>query len=240
MSTRPRLGAALALVLAPAALGLLAASPAAAAGLGKRPDGESRETFVSGLAFGATWLNDPEIQDVYGEKGRFLSRLTFGVVPWSRYVHVELTYGFGFQQFKESGRFVAGAGESADEVELTLFPMTLDLIVGLDLAEEQPVVPFGGVGGAMTFWRERDVQSDTRWVGYRFGGSAIFGGAIRLDLIERARSRELDAKTGINDCFLTVEGRYSRIQTESRDGAWRKGVLGFGGWSFLAGVKLVY
>ncbi|HCP44933.1 MAG TPA: hypothetical protein DIU15_02745, partial [Deltaproteobacteria bacterium] len=79
-----------------------------------------------------------------------------------------------------------------------------------------------------------------QWSGYRLGYNAFFGAALLLDRIEQRRAREVDAAVGVNDAFLTLEGRFAKVDSELEDGDLVKGTLDFSGWSFLAGIKLVY
>ena len=201
---------------------------------------ESPKTFVTSLNFGAFWFQDENIQASYQDKGKFLSRLSFGVVPWSRYIHVEVDLSLSFLQFEGDATFVATGESSADSVMLTLFPLNLDLLVGVDIAKEQPVVPYGGIGAALTLWRENETGGGEQWTGDRLGFNGIFGLALLLDRIEPRRAAEVDATTGINDSFLTLEGRYAQVEAQLKDGEWNSDGLGFSGWSFQAGLKLVY
>jgi hypothetical protein len=201
---------------------------------------ESKKMFTTSINFGGMFFDDPNIQGVYGSQGQFFPNVTFGLVPWSRFVHVEIDVGIAFAQFSGDQQFLSGGGGSADKVMLTVFPITVDLLLGIDIVDEQPVVPYGGVGLNYTLFRENEHGGGDEWAGDKLGYSAFFGAAFLLDVLERSRSRTLDATTGINDCFLTVEGRYRDVKTQFRDGAVFTDGLGFGGWSVMAGIKLVY
>lgn len=201
---------------------------------------ESPKWATGSFNLGGLFLADPNIQAAYGSKGRFVTQLQFGLVPWSKYVHIEVDFGFGFSQFKGSQSFVDGSGSSADDIMMTLFPLTADLLVGLDLVHEQPVMPYGGVGFNVTPWREIELEGSSEWNGARFGGSVFFGGAFLLDILERKRAARLDATTGINDAYITVEGRYRRVDAAVVNGALDTSGLNFGGWSITGGLKLVF
>lgn len=216
------------------------AGPAQAASSVESSLEESKKRFQMGLSFGAFWLEDSDIQSVYGSKGRFMPKLSIGFVPLSKYVHIETNFTIGFLQFQGSEVFVSSGGSSADNVWMTVFPLGFDLSIGIDIAEEQPVVPYGGVGFALTLWREHESGDGDSWSGDRFGYSGFFGLAVLLDRFEPARSRRLDASSGINDAYFSFEGRYSDVSRQVRDGEISTEGLGFGGWSFTAGLKLVY
>ena len=201
---------------------------------------ESKKMFTTSLNFGGLFLDDTNIQAIYGSQGRFYTQLTFGIVPLSKYVHIEVDVSLAFSQFSGQQVFVETGAGSADKVMLTLFPITVDLLVGVDIAEEQPVVPYGGIGFNYTLWRENEHGGGQEWAGDKLGWSGFFGAAFLLDVIEKHRSRALDASTGINDAYLTFEGRYRQVDGQIVDGVLNTDGLGFGGWSVQGGVKLVY
>ena len=201
---------------------------------------ESRKIATTSINFGGAFFDDPNIQDIYGGAGMFFPNLTFGLLPWTKFVHVEIDVGLSFIQFQGAQVFVSGGGSSADKVQMTVLPITVDLLVGIDIVDEQPVVPYGGFGLNYTLFREESLISSAEWSGDKLGFSAFFGGAFLLDVIEVTRSRTLDATTGINDVYLTVEGRYRDVKTQIRDGTVYTDGLSFSGWSIMAGIKFVY
>ena len=221
-------------------LGMASIHPAEAASDADSTLEESPKRFQTSLVFGAYWLEDSDIQSVYGSAGRFMPKLSIGFVPWSKYIHIETNFTVGFLQFQGSKIFVSSGDSSADSIWMTIFPMGVDLLVGIDIADEQPIVPFGGVGFAFTVWREHESGGGDSWSGDRFGYSGFFGLAVLLDSFEKARSRRLDVSSGINDAFLSLEARYSDVKSQVRDGEISTEGLQFGGWSFTASLKLVY
>ncbi len=223
----------LTLLLLPSLAGAAPAGP-------KLESDESRKLFTTSINFGGMFFDDTNIQSIYGSQGQFFPNLTMGIVPWSKYVHVEVDVGIAFVQFSGEQQFVDGGGSSADKVMMTVFPIAVDLLVGVDIFDEQPVVPYGGFGFNYTLFREHEHGGGSEWSGDKMGYSAFFGGAFLLDVLEVERARTLDATTGINDAYLTVEGRYRNVQTQIRSGQATTDGLGFGGWSIMAGIKLVY
>lgn len=221
-------------------LALLLPATASAAEDMEQPPPESKKMFTTSLNFGGTWLEDTNIQAIYGSTGRFFTKLTFGFVPLSKYVHLEIDVSLAFSQFSGEQVFVDTGAGSADKVMMTLFPLTVDLLVGIDIADEQPVVPYGGIGFNYTLWRENEHGGGQEWSGDKLGLSGFFGAAFLLDIIEKSRSRALDAATGINDAYITLEGRYRKVDGQIVDGALSTDGLSFSGWSFTGGVKLVY
>jgi len=201
---------------------------------------ESPKWLTTGMDFGAFWLNDENIQSTYSGSGKFVTRLTVGFVPWSRYIHIELAGRIGFLQFLGSQSFVATGEGSADKVMMTIFPINVDLTVGVDIVHEQPIVPYGGIGFAATLWREHETGGGDEWTGDRLGYNVFFGGRFLLDAVDKNRAALLDITTGINDAFITVEGRWADVKTQFQDGEPTTDGLGFGGWSIHAGLLLAY
>jgi hypothetical protein len=72
------------------------------------------------------------------------------------------------------------------------------------------------------------------------GWSGFFGLGLLLDRLEPARAARVDAKVGINDSYLTIEGRYSKVESQMRDGEWQSDGLSFSGWALQIGLKLAY
>jgi len=230
MSLRPLL------LAAALALPLTAATPASAQEANVLT--ESPKVMNVGLGFGWHFFQDDLVKSAYGDTGRFLTKLQIGVVPWSKYVHVEVNGSISFTQFTGAAQFANG-GASADEIMVTLFPVGLDLLVGIDIAEEQPVVPYGGIGLNWTPFRENKTGSSVKSPAYRIGPSAFFGAAFLLDWIERSRAAEVDSKVGINDAFFTLEGRYNGLQSSFEDGALVPQAFGLQSWQVIMGIKLV-
>ena len=231
------------LLPATAALG----GPPPAPTIGKH---EESPKFVStGISFGGMSLQDTNIVSSYGETPALMPRLEFGLIPWSTYIHFEVRATMAFGILEGSQRVVSTGAESADSVGLTIFPLTLDLLLGIDIIDEQPIVPYGGVGIAWTPWNEKERDPDAFGPGAlgdligngdRFGFNVFFGGAFLMDVVEPKRAGRLDAKAGINDAYFVVEGRRSWVKSQMQDGAWDRTGLDFSGWSFHLGVKLVY
>jgi len=218
----------------------MAAPGVASADEAEGPATESPKWFTTSLSFGSFWIDDENIQAAYTDSGKFMSKLTMGFVPWSRFVHTEINLGMGFLQFPGKAQFVNNGGASADGVMMTIFPLSVDLLVGVDIAEEQPVVPYGGAGLSWTLWRENETGDGEEWVGDRVGWSGFFGVGLLLDRLEPERASRVDAKAGINDSYITVEGRYSKVEKQLRDGEWEDAGLTFSGWSLHVGLKLAY
>ncbi len=223
------------------AAAVVAVPAAASAQIQDTPYEETPKWFTTSLNFGAIWFSDEQLEPTYGDQARFLSKLTFGFVPWSKYVHVELDIGAGFQQYTGSQVFVDDGDESTGStMMMTIFPLNVDLLVGIDLFHEQPIVPYGGIGAAMAWWRENETGGGDKYTGYRLGFNTFFGLQFLLDALEKSRAQHLDVSTGINDAYVTVEGRWSEIKTGFDQGTATTDGLHFGGWSVLGGLKLVY
>jgi hypothetical protein len=220
----------------------MAAPAVASAQVGDQVYEESPKWFSTGMSFGMVWLNDDQLVPTYGTKARFVPKLSFGFVPWSRYVHVEISSTVGFQQFFGTQVFVDDQDEEAtgSSMMMTIVPVTVDLTVGLDLLHEQPIVPYGGIGLAMAFWRENETGGGPANVGDRYGFNVIFGLELLMDAVDKSRAQALDVSIGINDSYFTIEGRWADVKTQIRNGTPTTDGLHFGGWSVVGGLKVVY
>jgi hypothetical protein len=234
-------------LLLPAAASAGVGDPPPAPTIGKHE--ESPKFMSAGITFGGMAFQDENITAGYGEAPGFLPRLSIGVIPWSKFVHFEIRTTLAFTILEGSQRVVSTGATSADNVGLSVFPLTVDLLLGVDIVDEQPVVPYGGIGIAWSPWRETERDDELFGPGAlgeligrgdRFGFNAFFGGAFLLDVVEPERAGRLDAKAGVNDSYLVVEGRWNRARLQLQDGEWDESGLDFSGWSFHVGVKLTY
>ena len=82
---------------------------------------ESPKRFTTSLNFGGVFFEDTNIQAAYGSAGQFFPNLTFGLVPWSKIIHIEVDVGIAFAQFSGEQQFLSG-GASSGKVMMTVFP----------------------------------------------------------------------------------------------------------------------
>jgi hypothetical protein len=181
------------------------------------------------LRYGVLTLRDENLTAVYGTGGNNV--LFFEMGPQLFRVF-ELDIGVGLVQ--EDGFAVDDTGvASTQPTRLTILPVAVTPVFRLHLLDEQILVPYAGLGVDWWLWREsvenalgtKDVIS-----GSKFGWHWSVGLNLLLDTFARPRASMLEAQTGINDSWLTVEFRRQVIQGQQG--------LSFSADAITAGLKL--
>ncbi len=219
---RRRRGALLAGLLA-VSLGALAVTPAAAIedenedGIDDRLVAEEQKWRDQTDAwanlevrYGVITLQDENLTAAYGTGG---NNVLFVELGPQLFRFFELDFGAGL--FQEKGVEIDDAGlQGSQETRLTILPLAITPVLRLHLLDEQPVVPYFGAGIDWWLWNERttdvtgakSVMSGSKF-GWHFGG----GINVLLDIFDRPRASMLEAQSGINDSWLTIEYRRQRI-----------------------------
>ncbi len=193
------------------------------------------------IRYGNISLEDDNIARVYSEKP---TNLLMAEVGGQIYRVVELDVGFGF--FQELAHTISAAGEpSGDKTMLTWWPLMADASLRGHIIDEQPVVPFFRYGWDYVPWSEKtDNAAGGKDVirGAKLGTHWAVGGAILLDLIGPRRASLLEAQTGINDSWITVEYRDQVIDDRKTPWSGPSGdpQLVFSGESLTVGLKIDY
>lgn len=180
--------------------------------------------------YGFLGLDDANIQTVYGDSNHDLLLLEMG--PQFFRV-VEIDAGFGMLQDVAWAVDESGA-ESSERTMLTLLPLSLTGTARLHLLDEQLVVPYGSYGFDYILWTEASddgLGGKDRVRGAKWGHHWALGGSLLLDVFAPSRASLLEASTGINDTFVTLEYRSQ---------ATRGGGLQFDGKGVFIGLKLDY
>lgn len=188
-----------------AAMGLLAAGPVHAAD----PD-DVQPRMSTQVRYGRIeFAENNEITEVFGESGNQLFMVETGPT-WRGIVGLDLGIGF----FNEVGYKIGESGESSDETDrLTAIPITAGATVRLDVLKEQPLVPYAAAGVDYWMWRDKweDDSSEDTLTGGKMGWHYALGGQILLDLFDQNRSSAVQARTGIDDSYITVEWRKQSV-----------------------------
>ena len=210
--------------------------------------------FSAGLAMDFWFPRDENVTASFSERAQIGWGLTFGLVPWSKYVHTEISLGVGHRVKRDPPLNVLGSSESSTSTEssestessstttslnssaLLSWPLQLDLMVGVDILDEQPIVPYGRLGLDMLAWTSRTDDEDIR--GMRGGWHWAVGIARLLDAIIPRRAAQAQASTGVDDAFITFEYRkvslnnFGKLNSENR--------LDFGGSFFRTELHIVF
>ena len=109
-------------------------------------------------------------------------------------------------------------------------------MVGIDIADEQPIMPYGRIGLDMLAWTSRTTDENIK--GMRGGWHWAAGIAFLLDVLAPRRAAGSEARNGIDDAYLTFEYReanlnnFGNLPEEER--------LDFGGRYFRTSLHLVF
>jgi hypothetical protein len=192
------------------------------------------------IRYGNITLEDENITRVYDERPTNLLMTEFG---GQIFRVVELDVGFGF--FQELAHTISADDvPSGDRTMMTWWPLMADASLRGHIFDEQPVVPFFRYGWDYVPWSEKSdnaAGSKDTVRGAKLGQHWAVGGAILLDLIGPQRASLLEAQSGINDSWITVEYRDQVI--DDRSTPWGKPSgegLVFSGASLTVGLKIDY
>ncbi len=175
------------------------------------------------------------VQTVYGEGGHQMLFIQGGP-RWRSLVGLDLGAGF-YQELATTVSVDATHTPSSEHTMLTAWPFQVAITGRLDVLKEQALVPRGSIGLDYWLWRENwyvnpDVGGADDISGGEAGWHWSVGGDFLLDVLEPARASGLEARTGIEDSYLTVEYRKQIL------GVWKgDGVSLFDGSSVTIGLR---
>jgi hypothetical protein len=155
----------------------------------------------------------------------------------------ELDVGFGF--FQELAFKVDETGaQSNGRTMLTWFPMALDATARLHIIDEQLIVPFFRYGMDYVMYTElsdNGMGGKDRVRGTKMGNHMAGGINFLLDVLSPSRASLLEAQTGINDSYLTIEFRTQNV--DHRSSPFERGNkygLDFSATMVTMGLKMDY
>jgi hypothetical protein len=185
------------------------------------------------LRYGSFQFGDEAWSAVYGGSAGNMN-LEAGLQLF-RYGELDLGIGYLWSTGNTVG---AGGARSGEQAFTEWMPLSLTGTFRLHIADEQPIVPFAGVGFSYVFFREGPLDSEGKYRdalvvnGSKLGWHWQVGGNILLDVLQPRRAAMLEARTGINDTWLTVEYRQTRLDP--------RGGIDLSGWNLSAGLKIDY
>lgn len=167
-------------------------------------------SFNAGLMF----FNEETFSDVYGDKGMVFYNMNTSL---KLVADLELVghIGYGFSE----GRGISPQEKSkTDEwYKLHIAPAGLGLAYRFKFWLDQPVVPYVGGAGIMSYWMEERMDSSWKRRGNNYGAIGYGGLMFLLDNIERRASGALEAAWGINNSYLFYEYRYTSLNNFDAD-----------------------
>lgn len=183
------------------------------------------------VRYGWIDLQSTLLEDVYGTSGHDILQVEGGL---QLFRYAEIDVGAGLLQdlaYKIDDSGVA----SGDRTMMTWVPLSLDLQGRAHIWDEQILVPYGRIGFDYLLWQELSddgTGGKDKVGGGKFAWHYGFGGSLLLDWMAPRRAGILEAQTGINDTYLTVDVRWQRMLS--------KGGLDFSGRIITIGLKVDY
>ena len=196
------------------------------------------------IRYGPIYLEDFNMTSVYGNAadeerkvnyfGEAL-QLEFGPQLFRFF---ELDLGVGFVQELDFAKDDSGAA-STRRTMFTWYPLSIGLSARLHFWDEQILVPYGSYGRDWIIWNEKaDNGSGGKDVvqGVKHGYHWAVGISFLLDVFDFGRASLLEAHTGINDTYLTIEYR-DQVVNQGSDVEDGSDQLSFSGRLITAGLK---
>jgi len=190
--------------------------------------------------YGSYQVQDEIIGDVYQDS---LNMWQFEAGP-QIFRFLEIDLGMSLVRSTSNTVRESDGAPSADEIRLTIIPVTVDVSLRAHILDEQPVVPFFRYGWDYAFFNEQRLDDDRSDPirGAKTGSHIGAGINVLIDTLAPNRASLLEAQSGINDTWLTLEWRRNRIDNRSRP--WQEAQQGpgfdFSGDVFSVGLKLDY
>ena len=188
----------------------LTPSSAVAGISGDSGEWESDKSGSLGINGGLYYPVDTDLQSVYGTNGLLQWNLNLGY----RIVDIFKIDAGAFLLIDRGNPLGQLTDDSSAETStLSLLGFNLGPVLRLDFFEEQPIVPYGGVGLTWALFKEQVGDDAEAVVGDKSGWYYSVGLELLLDRFEPTRAADLDISRGINDTYLTLEYRH-QVLTE--------------------------
>jgi hypothetical protein len=178
---------------------------------------ETPRNFTAGFNVGMVFPTSHKLQDVYGTKGDAIYLLQGG---WRMVNELELHAEGAYYFFEGHGVTYDDAGDvkkTGEKYKLHVTPAELGLVYRFNFYLDQPVVPYVGAHGLMTYWIEERLDSGDKNRGLIYGWSGQGGLMFLLDKIEPKASGRLESDWGINNTYFFYEYKYSEINDFGQD-----------------------
>lgn len=152
------------------------------------------------------WLpQNAVLKSFFGDCCNLITRIEGGLLLKRRY---GVEAGVGFLYRNASARGVTSGAASEDSFNFILIPIETNFVWRADYFDWRYIIPFVRPGFDYVYFREGDRGSTTQGIKY----GMHFGGGVAINIGEMADVSDiLDSESGINDFFLTLEGRYQWI-----------------------------
>ncbi|HPM75657.1 MAG TPA: MXAN_2562 family outer membrane beta-barrel protein [bacterium] len=175
---------------------------------------ESPQWGTWSIHAGLMFFNEEAFADIYGDRGMVFYNMNAGL---KLIADLELVghIGYGFSE----GRGISPQEKTkTDEwYKLHMAPGGLGLAYRFKFWLDQPIVPYIGGAGIISYWMEERMESSWKRRGYNYGAIGYGGLMILLDNLERRASGALESAWGINNTYIFYEYRYTSLNNFDAD-----------------------
>lgn len=183
----------------------------------------SDQHWSAGFQGGFFLPTNPEVDRFLGKCCNGMYQFTFGRLFQDRY---EVNLGVAFMIEGANAEGITTERVSGERFNFSVVPISNSFVYRADFHENQLFVPYVGAGFDYMFFRENLEGQVTS--GWKFGYHAMAGIEILMEFFDRAADSM--EEFGINDTYLTLEGRWNQIDNFGGNG------LAFNGFTFSAGL----
>ncbi len=157
-------------------------------------------------------------KDIFGTKGVWTLGFEFGYELWQAFGTVGVALAADWGSVGGKGLYAGNSTKSEDDTSYNTVPVRVLATYRFDLLARRygiPVVPFGKVGLAYTFWWITNgdggiaTDGDAQALGGKWGYELAAGLALELNFFDPLLGRELDDGFGINSVYL--QGQFVRV-----------------------------
>ena len=166
---------------------------------------------------------DDNVDRFLGKCCNGMYQLTFGRLFKGRY---EVNLGVAFMVEDATAIGLESGRPSGERFNFSVVPISNSFVYRGDFHENQLFVPFVGAGFDYMYFRENLQGQVTE--GMKFGYHVMGGVQILMEWFDAAADSM--EEFGINDTYLTLEGRWNQIDNFGGDG------LAFNGFTLSAGI----
>ena len=175
----------------------------------------------------------PPYEEAFGTGREMLFSIGTERIIWSGIGTVSLGLSAGY--WNVEGQAVQADGsaddEAGDSTELVIYPLQVQASYRVDTwSEIVPLVPVARAGFSHYFWRILDGSGDVAQFsqgqeasGATQGWHATFGVHLLLDFLDTEMADDFANDAGVENSYLTIEYRYSRVDDFGSADSFRLG-----------------
>ncbi len=177
-----------------------------------------------------------KFNDLYNSNSIATAYFEYEWQPFKKHRSLSLNTGLGVSYAQGQGRFIGAENvninhKAQEEYTFILFPLSVGLVYKFKFTNDQLFLPFAI--GAIDYNLAAEFRKNFNAFKYAGILGAHWGGGVLLNLgwLEKASALELDKEFGINNTYISLEGRYVISFYDDKD---------INGFILLAGLSFEY